>query len=322
MRPACYRVPWLSLLLVLDLSSITANAQTLCGTLAIAHRGNSFIAPENTLAAIASTVDQAHLVEFDVRQCATGELVLMHDATVDRTTDGTGNVADLSLAQLKSLDAGSWFSPDFADERIPTLAEALSSLPSDVRPLIHHYTGSAETYLAELEALDVQGVIFQSFNWAFLEAAHDLEDDIQLAALGVGLITNEVIDDIMITGSNVVAWRSSDVDDLALELVHDAGLALYVWTVNDIADIEAWIALDVDGIIADDPDLVFQRSIPWYINGDVDMNDVADLEDHAVLVDCFTGPNIPIPEGCGVFDFDCDGDVDLHDVAGMENAFE
>ena len=70
-----YGIPWLSLFLVLDISSVLASgAQTFCGTLAIAHRGNSLVAPENTIAAISATAGQAHIVEFDVRQCATGEL--------------------------------------------------------------------------------------------------------------------------------------------------------------------------------------------------------------------------------------------------------
>lgn len=89
----------------------------------IAHRGASGSAPENTLAAIRRAADLgAHWVEVDVRQTATGELVLLHDATLDRTTNGRGKVAETSYETVAALDAGAWFAPEFAGERVPTLA--------------------------------------------------------------------------------------------------------------------------------------------------------------------------------------------------------
>ncbi|MEC4805064.1 MAG: glycerophosphodiester phosphodiesterase family protein [Jaaginema sp. PMC 1079.18] len=95
----------------------------------IAHRGFSAIAPENTLSAFLAAVEQgANAIECDLQLSADGHLVLMHDATLDRTTDGTGNVRDFSLNQLKQLDAGIWFSDRFVGERIPTLAETFDLL--------------------------------------------------------------------------------------------------------------------------------------------------------------------------------------------------
>lgn len=292
----------ISWLLLLCASSSGFAKEEFCGTLAIAHRGNSIIAPENTIAAIVAAVGQAHIVEFDVRQCATGELVLMHDNTVDRTTDGTGHVAELSLAQLKSLDAGSWFSSKFIDERIPTLTEALLSLPDDVRPLIHRYSGSAIVYLTELEELDTQGAIIQSFNWDFLATMRNLDKDIQLGSLGNGLFTSEILDEIWDTGSDIVVWRGSGVDATTVQLIHDAGLAVYVWTVNDPSDIETFINLGVDGIISDNPASV-----------------LIGLDNYGIFADCFTGPDNLVQEGCKIFDFDCDGDLDLFDFAKMAN---
>jgi glycerophosphoryl diester phosphodiesterase len=77
------------------------------------------------------------MIEFDVALTQDGKLVLMHDVTVDRTTDGSGAVADLTLAQLKALDAGSWKDSKFARERIPTLDEALSIMPENVWLNVH-----------------------------------------------------------------------------------------------------------------------------------------------------------------------------------------
>jgi glycerophosphoryl diester phosphodiesterase len=90
------------------------------------HRGAPESAPENTLASFQTAHEMgADGVELDVMLCADGEVVVMHDFTVDRTTNGHGSVRELTLAQLKALDAGSWFSPRFAGERIPTLREVI-----------------------------------------------------------------------------------------------------------------------------------------------------------------------------------------------------
>ncbi|HOZ48423.1 MAG TPA: glycerophosphodiester phosphodiesterase family protein [Candidatus Hydrogenedentes bacterium] len=92
----------------------------------IAHRGASAYAPENTLAAFELAIEQgADWFELDCYLSKDGKLVISHDRDVERTTDGTGYVQDLTLAELKALDAGSWFSPEFAGERMPTLGEAL-----------------------------------------------------------------------------------------------------------------------------------------------------------------------------------------------------
>ena len=86
----------------------------------IAHRGYSAIAPENTLSSFRLALEESIFgVEFDVHLAADGVPIIIHDTTVDRTTNGTGKVAEKSLAQLQSLDAGSWFHPRFSQERIP-----------------------------------------------------------------------------------------------------------------------------------------------------------------------------------------------------------
>ncbi len=94
--------------------------------LVIAHRGASGVAPENTIASFQKALAAgADALELDVRLSKDGEVVVIHDSTIDRTTNKTGRVADHTLAQLKELDAGSWFSPQFSKERIPTLQEVI-----------------------------------------------------------------------------------------------------------------------------------------------------------------------------------------------------
>src|SRR5512143_199880 len=97
--------------------------------LILAHRGASRRAPENTMAAFRLAAELgADGVELDVQLSKDGEVVVMHDSRVDRTTDGHGRIRDLPLAELRALDAGGWYAPEFAGERIPTLAEVLHEL--------------------------------------------------------------------------------------------------------------------------------------------------------------------------------------------------
>lgn len=92
-----------------------------------AHRGASADYPENTLGAFrAACALGARWIELDIHQCADGELVVMHDPTVDRTTNGKGAIAELTLAELQTLDAGAWKGTEFAGEKVPTLAEVLA----------------------------------------------------------------------------------------------------------------------------------------------------------------------------------------------------
>lgn len=109
-----------------------------------AHRGAMVTHPENTITAFSEAIRLgAHMIEFDVRRSADGYLVVIHDATVDRTTNGTGPVSGKTLAELKSLDAGSWKGPQFAGERIPTLTEALAVMPNSIWLNVHIYLGFA-----------------------------------------------------------------------------------------------------------------------------------------------------------------------------------
>ena len=94
-----------------------------------AHRGASAIAPENTIAAFRAAAEQgAKWVELDVALSADGELIVIHDDSVDRTSSGTGNLGTLTAAEIAILDGGAWFAPRFAGERIPTLSEVITAL--------------------------------------------------------------------------------------------------------------------------------------------------------------------------------------------------
>lgn len=145
------------------------------------HRGNSIASPENTLAALTSTRDNGGTsAEIDVMLTADGELVLMHDDFLDRTTGGSGLVSGLTLAEIRDLDAGSWFGPAFAGEPVPTLAEALDHAEKIGLGLVVEVKESRNLdgvvdRLADL--IETAGfnehAILISFDHAFLKSAKD-----------------------------------------------------------------------------------------------------------------------------------------------------
>lgn len=119
-------------LVFLLLAFFLAETSALAGG-ACAHRGDHMNAPENTVPAIRSAVEKgAHQIEIDVQMSKDGKLVIMHDETVDRTTNGTGKVGDLTFEELRKLDAGSWFNSAFKGIKIPTLCEALEIIPNEI----------------------------------------------------------------------------------------------------------------------------------------------------------------------------------------------
>lgn len=145
---------------------ITMPSRGLC-----AHRGAMSTHPENTIPALEEAVRLgAHMIEFDIQLTKDGALVLMHDATIDRTTNGKGKVADHTLAELKLLDAGSKMSEKFAGTRIPTFEEALAVFPKNVW-LNCHLKGGADVGAATAKVIEKTGRKHQAFLAAMADAA-------------------------------------------------------------------------------------------------------------------------------------------------------
>ncbi len=128
------------------------------GVRVVAHRGNVNEAPENTLAAFEKAIAHgADLIEIDVRETKDGHLVILHDATVDRTTNGKGPIADMTLAEARALDAGSWFDPEFKGQRILTFEEALLALKDRATPDLDFKAGTPSKLIAALEKTGMLG---------------------------------------------------------------------------------------------------------------------------------------------------------------------
>jgi len=239
--------------------------------LIIAHRGASGIAPENTLSAVKKAMDAgADIIEIDVHLTKDRQLVVMHDETVDRTTNGTGKIKDLTLKEIKALDAGEWFSKEFGGEIAPTLEEVLKLIAGKHKLLIEikpTWTGDFETekqVLGYVMAHDAASwCIIQSFDNKVLENVRELDKSIEihkLAILNIPVLPLHY-DSRMRWGSflKYKQWSSLSVYHKGLNKnkirrIQDRGQKVFAWTVNDFKDMDEMIAMGVDGIITDFPE--------------------------------------------------------------------
>jgi glycerophosphoryl diester phosphodiesterase len=227
--------------------------------LRIGHRGAAAVAPENTIASFRRAVALgAQAVELDVQRTRDGHLIVMHDETVDRTTDGIGRVAELDLAWIQRLDAGSWKGPEFAGERVPTLDEVIDAIAAPTILFVELKGPAALAPGIEEDLLRVVGrarsrVRVSSFDHRALARLRELDGDLPLGALFTGLPVDPVA---LARGCGATAIHPSFhyvVPDLVAE-AHAAGLEVHAWTVNVPEDIAAVRALGVDGIFSDHPD--------------------------------------------------------------------
>ncbi len=246
-----------------------------------AHRGNSAIAPENTFAAVAAAAGYADYVEIDVQVTADNRLTIMHDSTLDRTTDGTGAISSRNyVGYIDGLDAGSWFSPTFAGQPVPLLTPYVQSIRSQgMQALLERKSGSASAIVNELNAIgELHNTVVICFDWAFLSQVRALDAQIKLGALGSGAITSTVIDSVIGAGANFLDWSdSASLTQTVVDMVHAAGLELHVWTVNSLARMQELIDLGVDGITTDAPQTL--RSIVP-LPGDFNYDSVVDAADY------------------------------------------
>ena len=236
----------------------------------IAHRGASGYAPETTLAAYRLALQmKVDYLELDLQMSADRELIAIHDTLVDRTTNGKGAVGEKTLAKLKALDAGSWFNrvfPDkarseYAGEKIPTLEEIIE-LTKPTTAGLYIELKSPELYPADFEArlLSIlrrhqfeKRVLVQSFNAHSIEKMKSLDAGIRTALL----VSNQSIDPIEATlkvRANELAISYELLTPDIVKRARDKGLAITVWTVDEVDAMKRMIELGVDRIITNYPD--------------------------------------------------------------------
>lgn len=235
----------------------------------IAHRGASAYAPENTLAAFDKAFKmKANYFELDVQMSKDGHLVLIHDTTVDRTTNGTGRVGDLTLAEVKQLDAGSWFDPSFAGERIPTLEEALDRYRGKIGILIEIknpelYPGIEHKVAQALKDRNMHKpnngkIIIQSFNHDSVQQFHRLLPSVPVGVL-ISYNEDGISDQKLSEFSAYAEYVNPNkrmVDQDLVDRIHHFGMKTTPWTINDPTEIRTLISYGVDGIVTDYPDYV------------------------------------------------------------------
>ncbi|MGX5913258.1 glycerophosphodiester phosphodiesterase family protein [Aliidiomarina sp. Khilg15.8] len=221
----------------------------------VAHRGASWDAPENSLAAIDAALEQgAHAVELDVQQTADGVLVLIHDRDYLRVAGDPRAIWELTYEEVQGLDTGSWFDATFAGERVPTLAEAVERLRGRARLYLEVKTSRAmpnliEDTVRELQRLEfVEHTTIASLSPTVLDAVLELEPDFKTSLLvhtAIGVLATHPYD--------ALALRDSWVTARQLRAARDAGYELHVWTVNTTSNMHRYIDMGVDAIITDVP---------------------------------------------------------------------
>ena len=233
-----------------------------------AHRGASTRAPENTLAAFEMAVaENADGIELDVKLSADGHVVVIHDMTVDRTTGTHGRVKDLSLADLRALDAGSFFSEKFRSEKIPTLEEVFEALGKRtfINVELTNYNSPGD-HLVESVCMLVkkfglqERVIFSSFFALNLSKARAYLPEVSRGLLAFSGLLGVWARSFGFAFGKYQALHPNlkDTTHQQVQRVHRLSRRVHVWTVNAAEDIRRLFNWGVDGIFTDDPQLAVQ----------------------------------------------------------------
>lgn len=239
----------------------------------IAHRGLSAQAPENTLSAIRLALEaKVDMIEFDLHMSRDQVPVVIHDPTLERTTDGTGAVKEMSLFELRKLDAGAWFGDAYLGERIPTLTEVMAMVQGKTKLLIELkwddegdvYPGLVDSVLAEIDR-------FQGEEWCVIQSfdASTIRD-IKTKAPALEAQKLILYDLPILPGHIDRQWQWTDgsafdegvsainvwlrcLSPRLVNRIHAQGKKVYVYTVNEPADLAYCQKLGVDGVITDGP---------------------------------------------------------------------
>ncbi len=226
------------------------------------HRGDSQGTPENTLPAFERAIaSDSAFVETDIQLTSDEVPILMHDWTLDRTTNGSGPVWAMSYNDIIGLDAGTWYDPAFAGTRVPTLQQLLALLQPSTKSAILEFKGSWTVRQTQIvtDLLDEYGlanrVILASFDLMTLRALREAAPEVSRV-----IIARSVVGDPAVLAAAcgavaiVTSARFIQSDPGAVGRIHDAGLGALIYTLNDEAAWEQAISLGADGVITDRPE--------------------------------------------------------------------
>lgn len=223
----------------------------------VCHRGANQIAPENTLCAAQLCFERHYdFVELDLRTTADGHLVVLHDKTVDRTTNGSGALAELTWGELRKLDAGSWFDPKFRDQRIPLFSEMLNLAQKGGGGLyVEPKSVDPQSMLNEVAAADMmQSCFFGSENPQMMREVRALAPKATLMARRCDFSTlDEAVEDCQ---SQIIEFDQTKDDLGELPKCREFGVQSMIYDqTHDVAAMEALAALAPDLVNVDRPDI-------------------------------------------------------------------
>ena len=235
----------------------------------IAHRGFSGMAPENTLISFAKALEcKPDAVECDIHLSSDGYLMIIHDGTLERTTSGHGKVGKKSYAELRKLDAGSWFSPKFMGEKIPILEELIELTKGKIELCIElKGKGTARKAVSMIEQFDIMDqVALFSFWPEEIMHAKQLNPRIPTLLLRYYLdlqepVTLKPVDiarEVLAADANILGINKEIITPDLIQTMHHRAITVSAYTVNTIDVMKTLIQWDVDGIVSDYPDLLMK----------------------------------------------------------------
>jgi glycerophosphoryl diester phosphodiesterase len=233
----------------------------------VAHRGGSLEVPENTMAAFRHAIEVgARYVELDVQMSSDGVLVVIHDETLDRTTDSSGAVGAHTFEELQNLDAGSHFAPEFAGERIPTLREVMElCVENGVGVVVelkspHLYPGMEEkvaALLGEMWTRGAENIWCISFHHDAIRKMRTLDAALPLGYLYPPAEMNFVHPDDVVQAL-CPYYKSAVAQPEQVARAHELGKFVLVYTVDEPDDMRAVAAAGIDGMVSDRPTLMLE----------------------------------------------------------------
>ncbi|MGQ9459729.1 MAG: glycerophosphodiester phosphodiesterase [Candidatus Bathyarchaeaceae archaeon] len=225
--------------------------------LIIAHRGASAYEPENTLRSVKKAQDLgADMIEVDVRTSKDDHIVVMHDETVDRTTNGKGYIKDMTLKELKKLDAG-------LGERIPTLQEVAQLIRGKAQLVVEIKVPGIEKKVLQIlkeNELERQTLI-TSFYHPVLRRVKELNPNMRAGVI-IASRPMKPAQLALDANSNALFPRYVYVDSEMVEEAHKHDLAVYPWTIDILSEVEPLIKMGVDGIVTNKPDILYRSRKP------------------------------------------------------------
>jgi glycerophosphoryl diester phosphodiesterase len=238
--------------------------------IACAHRGASGIAPENTISAVNMALESgAPMVEIDVQYTKDHQMVVFHDDTIERTTDGSGAICEMSLEEVQRLDAGMWFSPSFAGERIPKLVDVLELMRGrayvnlEIKPRPDSEEARKETLelielLRSMSMLDM--CLFSSFDHRAIKFIRSMQPDLPMLALNIPGDARSPARVVRDCGADAFGCSVKELNPEMMRVCRQFGIPVGVYTVNTPDELNHVVSMGVIGCVTNMPHVI----VPHY----------------------------------------------------------